>query len=94
MTKKDKMSCLAEAGKNSSCCKVESLISVDERGQMVLPKETRIKAGIRAGDKLALVGWCKGDRLCCLSLIKAEEMTEMVGELVSSLMVAPATSAK
>ncbi len=27
-----------------SCCKVEALISVDERGQMVLPKEMRDKA--------------------------------------------------
>ena len=55
---------------------------------MVLPKETRARAGIRAGDKLALVGWRKGDRVCCLSLIKVEEMTEMVGELVNSLMAA------
>ena len=55
---------------------------------MVLPKETRARAGIRAGDKLALVGWRKGDRVCCLSLIKVEEMTEMVGDLMNSLMAA------
>ena len=36
-----------------SCCRVESIISVDERGQMVLPKDLRDKANIRAGDKLA-----------------------------------------
>ena len=61
---------------------------------MVLPKETRAKAGIRAGDKLALVGWRKGDRVCCLSLIKVEEMTEMVGELMNSLMAASPESEK
>ena len=41
------------------CCKVESVISVDDRGQMVLPKEVREKAGINAGDKLAVVSWVK-----------------------------------
>jgi antitoxin PrlF len=64
---------------------IEAIITVDERGQMVLPKGTRAKAGIRAGDKLALVAWRKGDRVCCLSLVKADEMTEMVGELMNSL---------
>ncbi len=53
---------------------------------MVLPKETRAKAGIRAGEKLALVGWRKGDRVCCLSLIKVDEMAETVGELMNALM--------
>ena len=73
---------------------IEAIITIDERGQMVLPKETRAKAGIRAGVKLALVGWRKGDRVCCLSLIKAEEMTEMVGELVNSLVAASPASEK
>jgi len=38
-----------------SCCKIEALISVDGRGQMVLPKEIRDRADIHTGDKLALV---------------------------------------
>lgn len=41
------------------CCKVESVVSVDHRGQMVLPKEIRDRAKIRAGDKLAIIGWRK-----------------------------------
>ena len=59
-------------------CKVESLISVDGRGQMVLPKEIREKANIRAGDKLTLISLEKDGRIRCLSLIKAEELTEMI----------------
>src|SRR4030067_916737 len=31
-------------------CKVESLVSVDERGQLVLPKEIRDRAGIKGAD--------------------------------------------
>ncbi|MCR4415459.1 MAG: HgcAB-associated protein [Thermoguttaceae bacterium] len=65
---------------------IEAVITVDERGQLVLPKETRARAGIRPGDKLALVGWRKGDRVCCLSLIRADDMTQMVGQLMNSLM--------
>jgi AbrB family looped-hinge helix DNA binding protein len=70
----------------AGCCKVESLISVDERGQMVLPKEVRDKAGIHAGDKLALVSWEKEGRLCCFTLIKVEEFTDMVRGLLGPML--------
>jgi len=69
-----------------SCCKVESLISVDERGQMVLPKEIRDKANIRPGDKLALVSWEKDGKVCCFTLIKVEEFTDMVRGLLGPMM--------
>jgi antitoxin PrlF len=57
------------------CCKVESVVTVDERGQMVLPKEIRERAGIRAGDKLAVVSVSDGDKLCCITLIKADALS-------------------
>ncbi len=68
------------------CCKVEALVSVDERGQMVLPKEARDKANIHAGDKLAVISWEKGGQVCCLSLIKAESLTDMVKGMLGPLM--------
>jgi len=87
MAKKDKNEyCFAPADKRISCCKVESLISVDERGQMVLPKEIRDKANIRAGDKLAIISWEKDGKVCCISLIKAEDFTEMVRGLLGPMM--------
>ena len=70
----------------TSCCKVESVISIDDRGQMVLPKEIRDKAKIRAGDKLAVVSWEKDGEVCCISLIKAEDFTEMVKGLLGPMM--------
>jgi antitoxin PrlF len=76
--------------KNKGCCgnnfQVEALVSVDERGQMVLPKETRDKAGIHAGDKLALVSFENEGKVCCLSLIKAETLTGMVKGILGPLM--------
>ena len=69
-----------------SCCKVEALISVDERGQMVLPKEIRERAGIHTGDKLALVSWEKDGKVCCFTLIKADEFGDMVKGFLGPMM--------
>ena len=61
---------------------MESIISVDERGQMVLPKVIREKAKIRAGDKLAVVSLKRDGEICCLSLIKVEELEGMVKSML------------
>ena len=74
----DNESCCLPTDRGTGCCKVESVISVDERGQMVLPKEIREKANIRPGDKLAITSWEKDGKVCCISLIRAEELAEMV----------------
>ena len=68
------------------CCKIVSVISVDDRGQTVLPKEIREKAGIRAGDKLAVTTWEKDGEVCCISLIKIEYLTGMVKEMLGPVM--------
>jgi antitoxin PrlF len=73
-------------GAVNSCCRVESIVSVDERGQMVLPKELREKAGISAGDKLAVVGWEKEGGICCISLIKADQLGDSVKNLLGPML--------
>ncbi len=78
--------CCESTGDVTSCCKVEALVSVDDRGQMVLPKEIREKAKIRAGDKLAVISWEKDGEVCCISLVKAEGFTEMVKGLLGPMM--------
>ena len=77
-------SCCAPGGFGS--CKVDSLVSVDDRGQMVLPKELRDKAVIKGGDKLAVITWEKDGKVCCLSLIKVEEFSGMIKGLLGPLM--------
>lgn len=71
---------------NSGCCSVEALVSVDERGQMVLPKDLRDRAGIKAGDKLAVITWQKDGGVCCITLIKAEGLGEMAKTFLQPLM--------
>ena len=68
-----------------SCCQVEAVTSIDERGQMVLPKEIREKAGIRAGDKLAVITWRKEGRVCCISLIKTDDFASQIKELLGPM---------
>ncbi len=69
-----------------SCCRVEAVTSIDERGQMVLPKEIRERTHIQPGDKLGIIVWEKGGKFCCLTLIKMEELSDMVRDLLSPMM--------
>jgi antitoxin PrlF len=84
MSGKDENSCTGDMG--MGCCKVEAVISVDERGQMVLPKDVREKASINAGDKLALISWEMDGKVCCISLIKNEDLAQMVKGMLGPLM--------
>jgi len=61
-----------------TCCKIEALVSIDDRGQMVLPKELRERANINAGDKLTVTSWEKDGKVCCIIMTKAEELIDMV----------------
>jgi AbrB family looped-hinge helix DNA binding protein len=86
MPKKNQKPCCSPVAAGMNDCRVESIISVDERGQMVLPKELRDKANIRAGDKLAVISWEKGGEVCCIYLIKAEQLTERVKDFLGPMM--------
>jgi AbrB family looped-hinge helix DNA binding protein len=87
MAKKAKSEACCGPGHKGICpCNVESLISIDERGQMVLPKDLRDKANIRAGDKLAVISWEKDGEVCCISLIKAGDLAGMVKDLLGPMM--------
>jgi antitoxin PrlF len=86
MKKKENMSCLAGSGKSPSCCKVESLISIDERGQMVLPKDLREKADLKPGDKLAVISWEKDGAVCCFTLIKADSLAGGIRDFLGPMM--------
>jgi len=85
-TKKDE-SCCSAPGDLKARCRVESLIGVDERGQMVLPKELRDRAGISTGDKFALISWEKDGQICCLSLVRADYLADKVKDFLEPIMM-------
>jgi len=78
--------CCSPADITLSCCKVDAIVSVDERGQMVLPKELRERAHIKTGEKLAVVSWEKDGNIPCICLIKAADLTEMVKNVLGPVM--------
>lgn len=61
-----------------SCCNLAGLVSVDERGQLVLPKDLRDKAGIKAGEKLAIMTCEKDGKVCCITMVKADELADSI----------------
>jgi AbrB family looped-hinge helix DNA binding protein len=74
------------SGVGAGCCQVEAMVSVDEKGQMVLPKTIREKAGIQAGDKLVLIGWEKDGQTCCITMVKADSLANMVKGMLGPMM--------
>ncbi len=92
MARRNQRVCCSPVETGMNVCKVESIISVDERGQMVLPKELRDRAKIRAGDKLAIVSWDKGGEVCCIYLIKTEHLAERVKDFLGPMMKDMATN--
>ncbi|HQN75148.1 MAG TPA: HgcAB-associated protein [Methanomassiliicoccales archaeon] len=61
---------------------VEGVATVDERGQMVLPKAIRDKAGIRPGDKLAIVTLVRDGKVCCLHLLRTDDLVHGVKDIL------------
>lgn len=54
-------------------------VTVGERGQIVLPSKLRKKFGIKAGDKILVLGREKYGKWG-IFLVKAEILTKLIGE--------------
>jgi AbrB family looped-hinge helix DNA binding protein len=63
--------------------RVDAIVAIDSKGQIVLPKDIREKAKLKPGDKLAIVACEKEGQLCCLVMLKAEELGEAVSKVLS-----------
>ncbi len=72
--------------KGMECCNVDAIIAIDSRGQIVLPKEVREKAGIKAGDKFAVISCESGGKVCCIALVKADDFADMVKGMLGPMM--------
>jgi antitoxin PrlF len=61
-------------------------VSIDARGQMVLPKEIRERANIAPGDRLVVVFWEKESDVCCITLMKSDHLNGMVASRLAPMM--------
>jgi AbrB family looped-hinge helix DNA binding protein len=77
-------------GKNMTssvgCCKVDAVVTVDSKGQIVLPKDLREKTKLKPNDKLAIIGCeCNGE-ICCIMMVKAEDLGSTVKSLLGPML--------
>jgi len=71
---------------NDDACKIDAIITMDAKGQIVLPKDLREKADLKATDKIAVVSWEKEGKVCCIVMIKAERLVGAVSKTLSPLL--------
>ena len=70
-------------------CKIDAVITVDAKGQVVLPKDLRERANIKPNEKLAVVACEKNGEVCCIMIVKADRLvgavTKTLGPLLKSV---------
>jgi antitoxin PrlF len=71
-----------------TCCRIDAVVTMDAKGQIVLPKDLREKAGIKPNDKLAVVAIEKEGKVCCLTLVKADSLVGAVTKALGPLLKA------
>lgn len=74
--------CPTSSDPPKSYCSIEAVITLDERGQILLPKELREKAGMKAGDKFVAIACKKEGETCCITLVPVEKMAESVRQFL------------
>jgi antitoxin PrlF len=67
---------------NNECCRINAVVTVDAKGQIVLPKELREKAKIKPNDKLAIINFQRGNEVNCIVMLKVDALEDTVKNLL------------
>lgn len=74
----------------SSCVgdtlRIDAVISMDAKGQIVLPKDLREKANFKPNDKIAVVACEQDGEVCCIMMLKAEKLAGAVTKTLSPML--------
>lgn len=68
------------------CCKIDAVVSIDAKGQIVLPKDLREKANLKPNDKLAVMAFERDGEVCCIMMVKAEVLGEPVRKMLAPVL--------
>jgi AbrB family looped-hinge helix DNA binding protein len=71
---------------DAGCCNVMAVVSVDAKGQIVLPKEVREKAGLKADDRLAIIGCEREGKICCIMMVRADALGGTVSRFLGPML--------
>jgi AbrB family looped-hinge helix DNA binding protein len=69
-----------------ACCRVDAVVSMDAKGQIVMPKDMREKAGLKPDDKLAVIGCEHKGMVCCIILVKADNLGGQVKSMLGPML--------
>ena len=72
--------------KCNECCKIDAVVTVDAKGQVVLPKDLREKANIAASDKLAVIAVEQDGKVCCIVMVKADALGSTVKGMLGPIL--------
>lgn len=87
MSGQDNQNCACDPSTtDSGCCKVAALVTVDKKGQILLPKDLRDNENIKEGDKFAVINVGTGGKQCCLILMKADILEPMVQDALGPVL--------
>ena len=64
------------------CCKIDAVVTVDAKGQIVLPKDLREKAKIKPNDKLAVIAFQRDSEVCCIVMLKVDALQNTIKDLL------------
>lgn len=64
------------------CCKIDAIVTMDAKGQIVLPKDLRERAKLKPNDKLAIVGFERDGEICCIVMLKADALGSSVKKML------------
>lgn len=67
-------------------CRINAVITMDAKGQIVLPKDLREKANFKPNDKIAVVACEKQGEVCCIMMLKAERLVGAVSKTLGPLL--------
>ena len=67
-------------------CQIEAIVTIDAKGQIVLPKDLREKANLKPNDKIAVVACEKEGQVCCIMMVKAERFRGALSETLGPLL--------
>ncbi len=69
----------------NECCKINAIVTMDAKGQIVLPKDLREKANMKPNDKLAIVGVERDGEICCCIVMKADALGGSVKNMLGPI---------
>lgn len=73
-------------GCEGDICRIDAVVTMDAKGQIVLPKDLRERANIKPNDKIALVASEKDGEVCCIMMLKAERLVGAVTKTLAPLL--------